>query len=47
MSPPDRALAIVGGTFGFIGLMAFVLIYWSSRLTKKIERLRREQQQKS
>ena len=44
MSPADRALAIVGGTFGGIGLLGFALIFYLHRLNKKIDRLRHEEQ---
>jgi hypothetical protein len=39
----DRALAIVGGTFGFIGLLGFAALLYSNSLSRKIERIRREQ----
>jgi hypothetical protein len=39
----DRALAIVGGTFGLLGLVAFAAHFYANSLSKKIERLRSEQ----
>jgi hypothetical protein len=44
MNQMDRALAIVAGTFGLIGLIGFGSLLYLKHLTKKINRLRREQQ---
>ena len=39
----DSALAIVTGTFGLIGLLGFAALLYSINLSKRIERIRREQ----
>lgn len=45
MSPADRALAIVAGTYGSLAVLCAVCLVLLVWVDKKIDRLRREQQQ--